>query len=383
MERTGFGTGQLNEDPADDMDMMDNQTDDIQAQRAEIEETRCEMAGTLDAIKEKLDPGMLMDQAKEKVTDTANTVLQHAKETVHEATTDAVHQVKEIPHAAMDATKRAVGGAVDSAKETMRPAVEAAGRMGGNVVDTVKSNPIPYALIGIGLGWLYLSSRRSETFETRRYRGVEGHYYDASSGGGQTYGTGQTYGPGRTYGTGSQGYEGDAYHTDPYQGRPPSEQEGRMGRMTDQMRETLGSAKDTMKDAAGNVRDAAGNVVHRVQETAGSMAGRVQETAGNVASQVRHGASQAADTFQSTLDSNPLAVGAAALGLGLVMGLLLPETQREKQMMGEARNRVGEKVQQTATELGQKVQTVARETMDAAKDAAKDAAQNEGLTNAA
>lgn len=374
MERTGYGAGQLNDSPDDDLNTMDNQTpDDVAAQKAEIEQTRCEMAGTLDAIREKLDPGMLMEQAKEKVSETAATVMDKAKETVHEVTTDVVGQVKEVPHAAMDATKRAVGSAVDTAKEAMRPAVQTAGRVGGNVVDTVKSNPVPYAMIGIGLGWLFWSSRQGGSRAITRYEGVEGHYT----------GTGMGYGSTGTYGVQPQYRTEDDYQVDAYQGREP----GPMSQMKDRVQGTLGAAAGSVKETAGNIadraKDTAGNIADKAKDTAGMVAGRVQETAGTVATQVKRASGQAVDTFQSTLETNPLAVGAAVLGLGLALGLLLPETEKEKEMMGEARQRLGEKVQQKASELTDKVQTVARETVGAAKDAARDAAESEGLTGSA
>lgn len=334
MERTGYETGQL-----DDEDVMDDRSmesdADIDAQRAEIDRTRCEMAGTLDAIKDKLEPGKLMDQAKERVTEAADTVMSHAKETVHDVTSDVVGQAKELPHAAMDATKRAIGGAVEKTRETMRPAVEKVGQVGGAVVDSVKSNPIPYALIGLGLGWLYFSSRRGN--------GGKGHD--------------------RTFGGYQDTYEYGYTETGDSQGEMRGS--GRMGRI----RETVGGAAETLRDRAGSTMD-------RVQESAGQVAGRAREMAGTAASQVKEKAGIAADTFQSQLERNPMSIGLIAMGLGLAIGMMLPESQKERRLMGDAREKVGDKVQQVASDLGQKVQSVARDTVDAAKQSAQD----QGLT---
>ena len=106
---------------------------------------------------------------------------------------------------------------------------------------------------------------------------------------------------------------------------------------------------------------------------------RAQETAGAAAWRVREGAGQAADTFRQTLDNNPMAVAAACLGVGLAVGLLVPETQQERRLMGETRHRLGEKVQETAADVGRKVQAVAREAAGAAKEAAQDEAATQGL----
>jgi hypothetical protein len=341
VEQTAYETAQL--DDADEMETRDTGSDDIQAQRAEIDRTRTDMAGTLDAIKDKLEPGLLMDQAKEHVTATASEVLQHAKETVHDVTSDVVSQAKDIPRATVDAAKHAVSGAVESARETMRPAVEAVGRVGGNVVDTVKSNPAPYAMIAIGLGWLYFNSRRNNG---ANYDAQAGYYDNRAGYGGPSYGGGD-YGR-SSYGGGySSGYAGTG-------------DQGRSG------------VRDTVSGAADNLRGRAGDMMSRAQDTAGQVAGRVQETAGQAATQVRQTADQAVDTFQQTLLTNPMAVGLVALALGVGVGMLVPETDRERQMMGQARDQVTGKVQQLASDIGQKAQTVARDTMDAAKQSLQD-----------
>src|SRR5687768_1536880 len=105
--------------------------DEVQQTRAQIEETCSNMGETLGAIADRLDPQNLMHQAKE----TAHEVVQNTKEAVYDAT--------------VGRAQRAVGGAVDTVKDT-----------GSTMMDTIKENPIPAALIGIGIGWLFLSARK-------------------------------------------------------------------------------------------------------------------------------------------------------------------------------------------------------------------------------
>ena len=40
------------------------------------------------------------------------------------------------------------------------------------------------------------------------------------------------------------------------------------------------------------------------------------------------------------MEHNPLAVGAVAMAVGAAVGLALPETRREQELMGDARDRV-------------------------------------------
>jgi hypothetical protein len=77
------------------------------------------------------------------------------------------------------------------------------------------------------------------------------------------------------------------------------------------------------------------------------------------------------------LRQNPLTVGALAVGVGAAVGLALPQTSREHEVMGEARDTLVEKAQEKAGEAQEKVQRVAEEVQSAAKEEA----ENQGLTN--
>jgi hypothetical protein len=68
---------------------------------------------------------------------------------------------------------------------------------------------------------------------------------------------------------------------------------------------------------------------------------------------------------------NPLAVGAAAVVLGAALGLAIPETERENEWMGEARENAMERVQEAA-------QGAVEQVKDAAADAAIRAATGGG-----
>src|SRR5690349_17637248 len=59
---------------------------DPETLRVEIEQTRAEMSGTIDAIQERLQPSTLIEQAKETAREAASTAVEDAKEAVREAT---------------------------------------------------------------------------------------------------------------------------------------------------------------------------------------------------------------------------------------------------------------------------------------------------------
>src|SRR5215204_5094711 len=122
----------------------DHFTEDTEQLRADIEDTRAEMSQTINEIQERLSPEHLMGQVKE---------------TVREATVGKVERV-------MDK----VGGTISGGTE---PALEVAGRAGTvikeagtSVGNSVWRNPIPVALIGLGIGMLAMRRYSGDNYRT-------------------------------------------------------------------------------------------------------------------------------------------------------------------------------------------------------------------------
>jgi len=210
--------------------------------------------------------------------------------------------------------------AKDRVKEVTVGKVQGAGSA---IVETVRANPLPAALTGLGLGWLIMSARRG--------------------------GSGQTH------------YRGGVYAYDYY---PPSYEE-----------------RTTSTPSAGQVveraRDKVGETASQAQDKAGQVANQAQDQVSRLGDQAQYQARRAGEEFQRVLRENPLTVGALAVGVGAAIGLAVPQTSREHEVMGEARDTVVEKAQEKAEEAQEKVQLVAEE----AQSAAKEEAENQGLTN--
>ena len=75
------------------------------------------------------------------------------------------------------------------------------------------------------------------------------------------------------------------------------------------------------------------------------------------------------------LRENPLAMGALAVGAGAAVGLAIPQSTKEHEVIGEARDNLLQSAQERAQEAQEKVQRVAEE----AQSAAKEEASNQGL----
>ncbi len=201
-------------------------------------------------------------------------------------------------------------------------------RTGSGIMETIRANPVPAALTGIGLTWLFASARRTQSSSGRYYRGST---YDAA------YDYPPRYDETTTSGT---------------------------------------TTTSTAGEALGRTRDRVGETASRAQERAGEVARQAQDRVSNISDRARYQSRRANDQLQRMLGQNPLTVGALAVGVGAAVGLALPQTSREHEVMGEARDTLVEKAQEKAGEAQEKVQRVAEE----AQSAAKEEAENQGLT---
>ena len=102
-------------------------TDDPDVIRADIEETRRELSGNVDALADKVTPSKIAHRQSEKVK-------------------SAVRSVTDRVMGAADAGKGAAGSVGDSVSD--------AGRA---VVDKAQGNPLAVGLIAFGVGWLAAS----------------------------------------------------------------------------------------------------------------------------------------------------------------------------------------------------------------------------------
>jgi hypothetical protein len=283
---------------------------DLEAQRQRIEQTRAQMGNTIDAIEERLSPSRLAQDAKSAVKDAT----------------------------------------VGKAQQMASDVTDTASDVGNSIVDTIRENPIPAALAGIGIGWLFMSMRSGNNNSSRdaqRYR-----YY-----GHNMYPTQHAYGSQGNYGQSDGG--------------------GVMGTVQG----AASSAADTAQSAAGQVAGTVQDTASQVTDTIGNVAGNAADSLGQMGSQAQYGFYQAENQLERLMRERPLAVAAGTFALGMAVGLAIPETQVEDEVFGEYRQDLAQQAQQVASTTAQKVSNVAEQTVSAAKDAAGNAASQEGLTS--
>jgi hypothetical protein len=330
------------------------QPDDPATIEAGIEQTRAEM---IDAIQQRLSPENLKEEAKE----TASELAEHAKQAAREAVQHAAHEARMHLLDARDAVRDATIGRVEHMVRTVGDTTEDT-RYG--IVETIKQNPIPAALTGIGLAWL-LMNRQSAPRRPERgvYRG-QSNYRDRDDNRGDQY---RYYREDRD----RYGYAAGAYGSAPTYGASYGQgrDEGgvidrtkeKVGQMADSTGSMVGRAGDAIGNAADQAGDTIGQAAGQAGDTMGRMAGQVGETASTLAHQAQYRARRVEDQIGRTMQDNPLALGAVALALGTAVGLAVPQTQRENELFGQARDTLVERAQGMAQETFEKVQEVAAE----------------------
>jgi hypothetical protein len=194
--------------------------------KADISATQADLRQTVETIQERLSAENLKEQAAAKV---------------REATLGRAQDM-------MNRVGDRVGNAASRTKETT-----------ATVADAVRENPLPYALIGIGVAWL-LATRRSSG-DASRYSSQ----YDRTS-------------------------------------------------------------DNSDRDSASGL--------------ASSAASAAKSTAADLSVRVRVAQSRVRSRWQTLLDENPIALGAAALAVGGLVGAAIPATHVENEYLGEARDTV-------------------------------------------
>ena len=268
---------------------LDEGRNDPATIRAEIRETRERMGDTIEEIGERLNPNRLKEQVKENIRD---------------ATIGRVETMAQ--------------NAVDRVNDTRR-----------TFTNAIRENPIPAAMVGIGLGWLMWSSRQQGAAGPRYTGGAERGRSNVSA----------------------RSFTGGTEFSGPY-------------------------AEPSAAFAAGEgVTGRGGGIGESVKETAGELVDRAQNVAGAVAEQTRTQTRRVQDQFYE----NPLAIGTATLALGLAAGLAVPATRQEAELVGDARDRLVDRVRNVARETADKVQDVAERVMDEAQTTGREVAREEGL----
>ncbi|MBC2777763.1 DUF883 family protein [Parasphingopyxis marina] len=130
------------------------------------------------------------------------------------------------------------------------------------------------------------------------------------------------------------------------------------------------SVKDSAKKAGDTVRESYRATRAKAEEAYESAAARTSEYYASA----RERASDARRVTAETVDGNPLAALVGGLGIGMLIGALLPRTRRETELLGP----YGHQITDRAREAAKAARAVGEEKIDGlgfVKDTARDTAK--------
>jgi ElaB/YqjD/DUF883 family membrane-anchored ribosome-binding protein len=196
----------------------------------------------------------------------------------------------------------------NKAQDVVSNVGDQARQTGGRMIDFITEHPLPVAAVGLGAIWLFTLRKgsRSEVSGDRMARFA---------------------------------------YTGPER-RQPNGHPG-LGRR--------------VVDRAASMRDTVGNAASKAGERVGKLKDRAEDRVDQLGQVARSRARNVRGGVQHLLDENPLLFAAGAAVVGLALGMLLPETEPERRLMGETRDELGDRVSQVASRV---------------KDAAVDAGQD-------
>ena len=248
-------TASTNRDSAAD----DRSPDEIER---DIRHTRDEVSSTLDAIQSKLTPGQMMDQAL----------------------------------------------------NYMRSSLPA--DFGRNLNESVRNNPIPVALVGIGLAWMMMSGRRGSMMGSSAM--------DGSS-------VGSSLGSSSMSSSSLGSMHSSSMHSS-------SMSDNSSGGMMQGMRDSAQHMADRTREMTGSARDRLTSTAAGARDSIASTAAGARDRMADIAHRSRDQMSRARAGMSQVIDEQPVVVGALGVALGAMLGAALPSTRQEDQLMGEMRD---------------------------------------------
>jgi len=201
-----------------------------------------------------------------------------------------------LKHEAKTAIRHVAQDAVSNVGEQAR-------RTGWRLVDVIRENPLPVIAVGAGVTWLLTQRSNSEISGNRMAR----YAY-----------------------TGPDRRQGDSW-------QHGSGLKGRVDEAVSGVKETVSEAASGIKGRAGELAGDVGELRTRAEERVGKFRGQASRQTRRVKTNLEHAAKE-----------NPLIVAIGATVVGLALGLLLPGTERENEMMGSTRDQLMDRAEKTA-----------------------------------
>jgi ElaB/YqjD/DUF883 family membrane-anchored ribosome-binding protein len=286
---------------------------------------------------ERQNPGLPYEPSSDKSPEDIEREIEQTRNRVSRDIDELGNKLspQNLKEEAKSAIKGAAQGAVSNVGEQAR-------RTGSRLVEVIRENPLPVIAVGAGVTWLLTQRSRSEVSGGRMAR---------------------------------YAYTG------------PERRQGESWQSGSGIRERVGGTVSGVKDSVSGVKDSVSEAASSVAERAGEFKERAGERIGELGGEARRQARRIKTNLEHTAEENPLALAIGAAVVGLALGMLLPGTRREDEIMGSARDQLvdraektAERVKDAAVEAGRELKETVRTEIEEHKPEFKQVVQEASQT---
>jgi ElaB/YqjD/DUF883 family membrane-anchored ribosome-binding protein/flagellar hook-basal body complex protein FliE len=274
-------------------DSSDEERDSDEIEAA-IERSRAEIGHTLEALHGRLNPRVLKEELLQQLQEGKEAVKADLKEEYQAAKVafaEEFHEIKDEVFTGVKAevteAKAAIREATLGKVETMlHETKESVQHASHSLRTTIKENPVPAVLVGAGVLWMVAASRA------------------------------------KSHGT----------------------------VLGDEVRRVAHQAGDAVKGAAHAAGEKVEGMAQGVKESVGEATRATGRELSHLADRVGATGSTMTERTETMFHQHPLAVGAAVLGLGALLGMAIPMTRKEAELMGDARQSLADRAEDLAAD---------------------------------
>ncbi len=222
----------------------------------------------------------------------------------------------------------------------------------------VKENPMPSALVGAGIAWMVVDALARDEDDAVYVERLDVDYEPASYTGSDIH-------------AGTFGYDDDVAGTS-----------GETG-LIDKAKQKASDASHAVAGAVGAAKDKLTDAQHAAARSTARVGSRARQTYGrgrslgvDVGHRVERGYEQTISRAGQAMDEFPLAMGLGFAALGALVGLILPRTRREDELIGER----SDEFTRTVKEKGQDLMERGKEVGSRVAETALQEAERQGIT---
>lgn len=241
------------------------------------------------------------------------------------------------------------------------------GEFASTLMASAKRNPIPAVITGIGMAWLMASDARDRGASTSagapdRWSNVDefrDHLTRAESSVMRHPDEDEPTFKGRLHDAmgGALGIARSAQDT--------------AETYASKLAESVSSTRQRLMEGAHDLRDSGANATRGIGESAAHLQRTMTDGARQAGGRVAEGASAArgagGDMFASVMDS-PIILGALGLGIGALLGALVPQTEAEENALGGMAGQARTALRDVAQEVMDRGGTAAQQALQAGRD---------------